>query len=153
MEKLRSNLTKFFLARAFFFVDFLSKCDYSTLNLMEQDLSDIFLSYRTILEECREPFLSNDGLASCKRLQTKIGISLTLMKQIDFGDIIIQTFMGDLDFFSTVVENFSSFLTINRTYSKEECQEIRASLVQSIVKLIPSTKEFYLNRVGLFFFF
>lgn len=117
---------------------------------MEQDLSDIFHSYCTILEQCKVPFLNNDGLNLCKRLQTKIGISLTLMKQIDFGDIIIQTFMGDLDFFSTAVENFSNLLTNNEKCSKEEYQDIRSSLVQSIVKLIPSTKEFYLQRVGIF---
>src|SRR4051794_27731470 len=118
---------------------------------MESDFQEIFDVYRSLLVRCKEQVLTDGDATLCKTLQTKIGISLTQMKQIDFGDVIVQNFMSDLDFFSAVVDNLFLVLetqVINDiTSSLDEMQEIRTSLVHSISRLIPTTKEFYLTKV------
>jgi hypothetical protein len=116
---------------------------------MEADFIEIFELFRSILGRCKEPILSDDDINICKKLQTKVGISLTLMKQIDFGDVVVQTFMADLDVFSTVLDNLTELFLIQSIPSLDTFQEIRASLVQSVTKLIFSSKEFYLTKVGM----
>jgi hypothetical protein len=120
---------------------------------MEADLIELFEIFRTILEQCKAVVIVEDDLNICKKLQTKIGISLTMMKQIDFGDLVVQTFMSDLDVFSTVLESILETFRASSLPSLETFQELRGSMIQAVMKLILSTKEFYLTKVGTYLFY